>query len=273
MNFFRKIQIIILFSSFLIFSYTTAQENAGVVDGIWFSKQQITLGENIKINIVLQNQSEKQISGDARFFDNKNLLTSKKFILNPGSIIPLSVDYKPQSIGLKNISVQITTNPPVAFENLTPKTFFVLAPQKKITDTNSSKNSSSTMQIVKNNLVSVFSNSGSSTNKIASTTKDIALNSKKVAVKIYNTIDPVAQNIASVIEKKRTDLSKSIEKEKSNATSTTSMKIKSKQLATVGLSVAGFVFNHWLWHIALVVGFAILRLLYRGKKGPKLRYE
>ena len=69
--------------------------NAGFVSGggIWYSKDQFSEGDKIKIYTAIFNPDTRQLSGTVDFFDNNTLLGQKNFIISGTSVKDTSVNW------------------------------------------------------------------------------------------------------------------------------------------------------------------------------------
>ncbi len=88
-----------------------AAVNAGVVDGIWFSKPNPKTGEKIKLFTAVQNQSTSTVSGTVIFLVNKKVIGSAPFSVASNSVIPVAIPYTFTGDGKQTVSAYITTSP------------------------------------------------------------------------------------------------------------------------------------------------------------------
>ncbi len=112
-NFFRFknkliFQILVLFL-ILIGGSALAQSsiiNAGIVNGIWYSKNPFFAGDQIRIYTALQNQSGFDITGTVQFFDEEILIGESEFSVVDGNFIKEWIDWEVAQ-GYHFISIQI----------------------------------------------------------------------------------------------------------------------------------------------------------------------
>lgn len=102
--------VFLLSSTFFLISeglvFAQNYPNAGIVNGIWYSKYPFFAGEKIKINLAIQNQSSDDINGRVGFYDFEVLIGESDFLADSGKLIVANVEYKFDS-GKHKISVKL----------------------------------------------------------------------------------------------------------------------------------------------------------------------
>jgi len=88
----KKIILLISIIASLSFPSTTKAEavNAGIVNGVWFSKVPFFSGDKVTIYTAFQNQSTNDLEGVIRFLDNESLIEEKPFEAKQGEFITRS---------------------------------------------------------------------------------------------------------------------------------------------------------------------------------------
>jgi hypothetical protein len=112
MNKINKISIII-FSLFIVFSNfnlvnAETNINAGIANGVWFSKYPIFEGETFFIKTAFQNNSGNSISGTANFSTEEKEIGEIAFDVSDGKLIELSHEYT-ADYGNHKFYIQIKT--------------------------------------------------------------------------------------------------------------------------------------------------------------------
>ncbi|QSH39694.1 hypothetical protein JXR01_01665 [Candidatus Kaiserbacteria bacterium] len=221
-----------------------AAVNAGVVNGVWFSKANPEAGETIRIFTAVQNQSAETINGSVAFLVDEDIVGTKKFSVTPNDIIPVSIGYTFLG-GEHDVSAYITSveNEPVAY---------TIAPQTSVSV--SSSEPQSTQEIAKNLLES------SSATEALDTITDTATNLTKG-------IDPITQKTAERIEEFRDALL-----EQNIATESSSSETETKEPATKYETAKEFVKTSKtiaatteinLWQKVVGISLSLLALLVR----------
>lgn len=67
--------------------------NAGIVNGVWFSKSPFFSGDKIVIYTAFQNQSGKELNGTIEFVHNESVIGTKLFTAKAGEFITRSIDW------------------------------------------------------------------------------------------------------------------------------------------------------------------------------------
>lgn len=80
--------------------------NAGLVDGLWFSKTPFFAGETIRIYTAFQNQSGFDITGDIVFYNDGSVIAKKSFNSVNGQVIQSWTDWKVTE-GNHNVYIEI----------------------------------------------------------------------------------------------------------------------------------------------------------------------
>lgn len=105
-----KKKLLLLFSIFGLFTLpklTLAQGlNAGFVSGIWYSSVPFFAGEQVRVYASIQNQSEFDLIGTIRFYDNDKVIGEKEFTVISGRLIETWADWVPDN-GDHSISAKI----------------------------------------------------------------------------------------------------------------------------------------------------------------------
>ena len=88
-----------VFSGFFVFSFISihksyASLDAGFVNSnIWYSQDNFTEGDKIKIYTVIFNPDSRQFSGTVSFFDKTVLLGKKNFSISGNGVNNVSIDW------------------------------------------------------------------------------------------------------------------------------------------------------------------------------------
>ena len=105
--------LIFIFFLFLIGNSVLAQSdtvNAGIVNGIWYSKSPFFAGDQIRIYTGLQNQSGFDITGTIQFLDEEIIIGESEFSVVHGDFIKEWIDWDViqgyHSISIKIINAQ-----------------------------------------------------------------------------------------------------------------------------------------------------------------------
>ena len=111
LNFKKKLifKLLIFFSIFLTTNnFVLAEEkvNAGIVNGLWYSKVPFFAEEQIRIYTAIQNQSGFSIKGTIQFLDGDNLIGESDFSASDSSFIKEYTDWK-VTHGYHYISIKI----------------------------------------------------------------------------------------------------------------------------------------------------------------------
>jgi len=67
--------------------------NAGIINGVWFSKLPFFTGDKIVIYTAFQNQSGKELNGTIEFVHNESVIGSKPFTAKAGEFITRSINW------------------------------------------------------------------------------------------------------------------------------------------------------------------------------------
>jgi hypothetical protein len=67
--------------------------NAGIVNGVWFSKLPFFTGDTIVIYTAFQNQSHTNLEGTIDFIHNESVIGTKPFTAKPGEFITRSIEW------------------------------------------------------------------------------------------------------------------------------------------------------------------------------------
>ncbi len=270
-----KLMVIATFAV-LIPAVSYAVQNAGFVDGIWFSMQNPIEGESINIFAAVQNQTDSPTSGTVTFYDAGKSIGTSNFSIQPNSIQSASIKYTLTS-GEHPISVRITGSS-LTYTTLPVRTIFAkAAPPPKIT----SPKEEHTASTVASDVISSISNmaSSSAAQTIIDTASVVASSTSKTGTSVFASIDPKAQKIAKQLKRKSAQLMtpKKVATSAIDTTPTSKGPTRSTvkddvqkptrlhQMAAVGLSVLAFAFHNWLWHIIVAISLVILRAIYRNR--------
>jgi hypothetical protein len=103
------LKLVVLFFLVLIGGPVFASNsiNAGIVNGIWYSKLPFFVGDNVRIYTAIQNQSGFDIKGVVQFLDNNEIIGETSFTASNGSFIKEWTDWS-VSYGEHSISAKIT---------------------------------------------------------------------------------------------------------------------------------------------------------------------
>jgi hypothetical protein len=74
-------------------TWSATNINAGIVNGVWFSKLPFFTGDKIVIYTAFQNQSTKSIEGNMEFVHNESIIGTKPFTAKPGEFVTRSIDW------------------------------------------------------------------------------------------------------------------------------------------------------------------------------------
>ncbi len=260
----NTIKLVIILYWFLFLPILTfATSNAGLVDGIWLSDQTATEGESIQIFAVIQNQTDSTLSGTVTFYNLDIPIGDVNFSIQTGEFQLVTLDYT-LPVGHHSISASITSDSATGLTNtkLPSKKVFILdKPEPEI----------NTDKIITLPKIEVGTSTITEVVKVAAdTVVETGMNASKA---IFNTIDPKAQYVANTLREK----SASLDSAPQNTFATTSLsttddentkdealnKNRLRQVASVGFATLAFVFENWLWHLALAGVLMIIRTLYR----------
>jgi hypothetical protein len=97
--------IVILFFSFKL---SFAEENIGIIKGIWFSDNKFISGDTIRVYTAIQNNSGEDAFGVIEFFDNELSLGTRDFSVLQNRVSDYWVDVLLKT-GRHNFSVKIIT--------------------------------------------------------------------------------------------------------------------------------------------------------------------
>ncbi len=252
-------------------TYGYATENAGFVDGIWFSKQNTVEGETISIFVAVQNQTDQIANGTVTFYDANKQIGEVVFATAPNSIDPVAIRYT-LATGEHPISAHITpsANSKLTYITLPVRTIFTKAAPLPSTPTPIQESATELLST----LESVASSSAVQT--ISEAAGTVASTSGVLANNIFSQIDPKAKEIAEALRNKSAELRNEQKVTNSNIDMATSSAADSStvlsqstgklgQLAAVGLTALAFVFQHWLWHLIVAGSLIILRTIYRSR--------
>lgn len=88
---------LLFFLCFFPHALVYAQEsNAGFVQGLWYSKEQIFAGESVRIYVAIRNNTEGDLSGTVEFFDGERRIDRKNVQALSGRIIESWADWSPE---------------------------------------------------------------------------------------------------------------------------------------------------------------------------------
>lgn len=175
--------LIIITCSILIPIFVHAAVNAGVVNGIWFSKSNPQAGETISIFTAVQNQSARPVVGSVGFLVNGDIVGTKKFSVKSNDVVPVSIEYTFLG-GKHEVSAYITSveDESVAY-TVVQKTSVSIPSSQKARNESAPKN-----------VVSTSSTSG------------VLKTLEKTTKNITTSIDPITENVAERIEEFRDSL-------------------------------------------------------------------
>jgi hypothetical protein len=89
-----SIALVVCFVVFLpTQTWSATNINAGIVNGVWFSKLPFFTGDKIVIYTAFQNQSAKSIEGNMEFVHNESVIGTKPFTAKPGEFVTRSIDW------------------------------------------------------------------------------------------------------------------------------------------------------------------------------------
>ncbi|MCD5382220.1 MAG: hypothetical protein LR017_02780 [Candidatus Pacebacteria bacterium] len=85
---------LILLLSLPFFSYADTL-NAGFVDGLWYSQENIFVGDTVRIYVALRNNTESDLMGTVRFFDNDIRIDTMQVHARSGRLVEAWADWSP----------------------------------------------------------------------------------------------------------------------------------------------------------------------------------
>lgn len=74
-------------------AFSAIDINAGIINGVWFSKLPFFSGDKIVIYTAFQNQSDKNLEGNMDFVHNESVIGSKSFSAKPGEFVTRSIGW------------------------------------------------------------------------------------------------------------------------------------------------------------------------------------
>ena len=118
-----QILILLLFGGSVLAQPNTI--NAGIVNGLWYSKVPFFAGDQIRIYTALQNQSGFDITGTIQFLDQEIIIGESEFSVVDGNFIKEWIDWEVtqgnHSISIKIVDAQkheLNKDPEIIFLNL-----------------------------------------------------------------------------------------------------------------------------------------------------------
>ena len=240
-----------------------AAVNAGVVNGVWFSKNNPQEGEVVRIFTAVQNQSPETVNGSVAFLVNDDIIGTKKFSVQSNDIIPVSIEYTFTG-GENEVSAYITSVEDEAVA-------YTIAPQTSV-------------QVSLND--SAQTKSVLSTTEIAPLADDAVNTITNVTKKVTDTVDPISEKTAIRIEefrdnllstkteqeettkptspKTKTETAKAFLQTSKDITSTPELSVWEKTLGVL-LSFLALLVRFWFIFVILIVAFISWRLV-RGQR-------
>jgi len=89
-------------------SISSAQElNAGFVQGLWYSEEEIFADETVRIYVALRNNTEHDLTATVRFTDNDKRIGTKVISALPGRLVEAWADWEPK-VGEHTITASLT---------------------------------------------------------------------------------------------------------------------------------------------------------------------
>jgi hypothetical protein len=85
----------IILSLFLPLCALAAEQNAGIVQGLWYSSDEPIAGESVRIYVAIRNNTGSDLSGTVEFFDNDKRIDHKNIAALDGRIIESWADWTP----------------------------------------------------------------------------------------------------------------------------------------------------------------------------------
>ena len=85
--------------SLLLFPVTVVaqSQNAGFVEGLWYSKMPFFAGEEVRVYAALRNNTGSDLSGTVRFTDNTITIGEKPVEALDGRLVETWIDWTPSS--------------------------------------------------------------------------------------------------------------------------------------------------------------------------------
>jgi len=101
-------KLLFLFLFLITNNVVLAEEkiNAGIINGLWYSRVPFFAGETVKIYTAIQNQSDFDVEGKIQFLDDGLLIGEKDFLAKDGSFIQEWIDWD-VSQGYHYVSIKI----------------------------------------------------------------------------------------------------------------------------------------------------------------------
>lgn len=88
---FFLIAFVLFFSVSPVFAQS---QNSGFLkENIWYSKDPLVEGQNVKIYTLVFNSEDRELSGNVAFFDNMTLLGRQDFVVAPKEVEDISIDW------------------------------------------------------------------------------------------------------------------------------------------------------------------------------------
>lgn len=84
---------ILTYFSFPVQAIAEENINAGIINGVWFSKLPFFRGDDVVIYTAFQNQSDKELNGVIEFVHNEFVIGEKPFSAKQGEFITRSMDW------------------------------------------------------------------------------------------------------------------------------------------------------------------------------------
>lgn len=97
--------LILFLSTFL--NASAQSSNAGIVKGLWYSKENIFAGEKVRVYIAIRNNTESDLKGIVEFFDGDKKLERQNVQALSGRIIESWTDWTP-SYGSHSLKATLT---------------------------------------------------------------------------------------------------------------------------------------------------------------------
>ena len=259
-------KVLLLSLLFILPTFASAAENAGFIDGIWFSKQNAIAGDEVQIFVAVQNQTAKKTRGTVTFFDSGKEIDKVAFSLEPNSIRAVPTKYILKE-GEHSISAQITPTYGSKLVYTTLPVRIVYTPPKP--------QEQSGVDRVANTAADLAESLSDAAKKIdtsilADSAADVAQNtasSTNVAARsIFKRIDPKAQELAKEFTDKSAELKQETEETPKNKIEELLGVKRTRQLAAAGFATLAFVFHHWLWHLIVAISLVILKAMFRKRR-------
>lgn len=223
-NVLKIILIFAIFLGFCNFSYaeTLPTVNAGVVSDVWYSSPDIREGDMIKIYSGIYNSSNIKIIGNASYFIDSQEVQKVWFTSEPKSLIQIEAPWTALA-GDHNVQVKVSTSTA--------------------------------------NLSKAESSEGWISVQRRITKESLQKDTQNIIDKAVKAIDPMAEKLATNIERFGNNLTKVQSKNKTTPTATTTAPTTfMNKILKSALDGSAYLVRHWGWtSLGIIVLYFIIR--------------